>query len=417
MRQSPGSPKRTTWAVLALTLMLVHGAWAAGKFKVLYSFKGGDDGIGPSGNLISDANGNLYGTTVQGGGTTACNGPYYKGCGIVFELVRRPNGHWKERVLYSFQNGTEYGVGLNGSLVFDQEGNLYGTAYYGGAGFTGTVFQLAPGSSGWSETTIYQFCSQGCSDGESPGAGVIFDKSGNLFGTTTQGGTNDGGVAFKLTPGSSGWTESVLYNFLASLQDGWYPGGLIQDADENLYGTTTWGGDYSWPCTPGDGCGVVFELSLASQGWNYTVLHRLDGSRDGAFPAYSMVRDKQGNVYGTTTSDGAFGCGTVFELSPGAKSRWSYRLLYNPRDAVSAGSLTLDAAGNLYGATAAAMTSSTCQGSGGEIFKLSRGSHARWNYSTVYKVSGVSSGLILDQKGNLYGTMGGGYGAVFELTP
>jgi uncharacterized repeat protein (TIGR03803 family) len=414
-------------AILSILLVLAPAGWAGSKYKVLYSFKGGNDGIDPQGNLVFDAAGNLYGTTTEGGGTSACNGRY-KGCGIVFQLLPRSSGNWKENVLYSFPNGASEGVGLNGNLVFDTAGNLYGTAFYGGADFAGTVFQLAPGSGVWTKKDIYTFCQAGCGDGEGPGAGVIFDDAGNLYGTATQGGTDGGGVIFELAPDAGSWTESVLFNFCPFKpcnSGGWFPLGLIRDASGNLYGMTAWGGNYFWPCTPGDGCGAVFELSPKSGGWDYSVLHRFTG-RDGAFSNSGVIQDQQGNVYGATTSDGAFGCGTVFQLSPKADGGWRYSVLYNLRGGPSAGLLAMDPAGNLYGANSAVMTG-TCQPVGnGEIFKLAPSARGHWKYSSVHKLSGgqdgglPSSGLTFDKQGNLYGTAatgGAGYGIVFEVTP
>jgi len=402
-------------------LMLATAAWAGSKFKVLYDFKGGNDGIDPQGNLVFDTAGNLYGTTTEGGGTSACNGRY-KGCGIVFQLLPQTRGPWKENILYSFPNGASEGVGLNGNLVLDVAGNVYGTAFYDGAGFAGTVFELTPGSGGWTEKIIYSFCQSGCGDGESPGSGVIFDDSGNLYGTTTQGGTDGGGVIFKLAPGNGTWSESVLYNFCPyhTCSGGWLPVGLIRDASGNLFGVTAWGGNYFWPCTPGVGCGAVFELSPSSSGWNYSVLHRFTG-RDGAFANSGVIQDKQGNVYGTTTADGAFGCGTVFELAPKSEGGWRYSVLYNLRGP-SAGSLLLDAGGNLYGATTGLAAGSCQNETQAEIFKLSPSKHGHWKYSNLHTLSGsASSGLIFDKSGHLYGTAatGGtdGLGFVFELTP
>jgi uncharacterized repeat protein (TIGR03803 family) len=418
----------TTWthrlAILAIVLALAPAGWAGSKYKVLYNFKGGNDGIDPHGNLVFDSAGNLYGTTAQGGGTTACDGQY-QGCGIVFQLEPRSSGPWKENVLYSFTDGSTGGVGLEGNLVLDAAGDIYGTAYYGGSDFEGTVFELTPGSGGWTEKTIYAFCPSGCGDGASPASGVIFDNAGSLYGTATAGGTDGGGgVIFKLTPSNGNWTESVLYSFCPAYScgsGGWYPWGLTKTANGAFYGSTVYGGNYFWPCVPGDGCGAVFKFNPKSG--DYVALHRFDG-RDGAFPNSGVVLDNQGNIYGTTTSDGAFGCGTVFELSPKTGGGWTYDVRYNLRARASAGSLAIDSAGNLYVATSG-ITGGTCQNqANGEISKLTPKAQGHWQFSTIHSFpSGAqpSSGLIFDSQGNLYGTAatGGanGYGFVFEITP
>lgn len=414
-------------AILSIFLMLMPAAWAGSKYKVLYEFKGGNDGIGPQGNLVLDGSGNLYGTTTEGGGTSACNGQY-KGCGIVFELVPRSSGYWKENVLYSFTNGSSGGVGLNGNLVFDTVGNLYGTAFYGGSTVEGSVFELTPGSGVWTEKDIYTFCLGGCGGGENPASGVIFDAAGSLYGTATGGGTDGGGVIFKLARDNGSWTESVLYNFCPydTCGGGWFPWGLTRDANGNFYSMTSLGGNFFWPCTPGDGCGAVFELSPKSGSWDYSVLYRFNG-REGAFTNEGVIQDKQGNIYGATTGDGAFGCGTVFQLSPKADGGWSYNVLYNMRGGQSAGLLAIDSAGNLYGGNSGIMSGTCPGGPYGEIFKLTPSARGHWQYSSLHKFKSLiggnspSSGLIFDDKGNLYGTVGAesgrGCGIVFEVTP
>jgi uncharacterized repeat protein (TIGR03803 family) len=416
--------EKTIWvrqlAIVSLLLVLAPAGWAGSKYKVLHNFKGGEDGIEPHGNLVFDAAGNLYGTTAQGGGISACHGQY-NGCGIVFQLEPRSSGQWEENILYGFANGSTGGVGLEGNLVLDAAGNVYGTAYYGGSDFQGTVFELTPGSAGWSGKTIYAFCPSGCDGGGSPASGVIFDDAGNLYGTATAGGTaGGGGVIFKLAPSNGTWTESALYNFCPydTCSGGWYPWGLTRTANGDLYSTTTYGGNFFWPCTPGDGCGAVFKFSPKSG--EYTALHRFDG-RDGAFPNSAVVLDSQGNVYGTTVNDGAFGCGTVFQVSPKSEGGWTYNVLYNLRLTATTGSLAIDSAGNLYGASSG-MVGGTCQNQvSGEIFKLSPSGHAHWKYSGLRQINSPSSGLIFDKQGNLYGTAasGGtyGYGFVFEVTP
>ncbi len=410
--------------ILAVASAFQLNARAANRYKVLYSFKGGADGITPLGDLTFDTAGNLYGTTSDGG-TGSCNSQP-PGCGTVFELTTDSSGQWAETVLHSFDFSSD-GAYPFGGLIFDTAGDLYGTT-----SSAGTVFELMQGSGGWTESVLDRFGNQ--NDGSGPCAGLIWDATGNLYGTTITGGEYGGGVVFKLTPGSSGWTETVLYNFCAQSEcsDGFEPeAALVIDASGNLYGTTVFGGNRrAFACDPGDGCGVVFELSPASGGWKYSVLHKFRGP-DGAFPTSSLILDKKGSLYGTTPGDGAFGYGAVFKLTPAASGRWKYGVLYNFRTGGGANSLSmpvaLDAAGNLYGTTSASGTQACNGGDCGEVYKLAAGAHGRWKFSALYKFTGgqdggqPSSGLIFDQKGILYGTaaIGGanGDGVVFKVTP
>jgi uncharacterized repeat protein (TIGR03803 family) len=287
-----------------------------GKETVLYSFcaqSGCADGKRPYAGVILDQKGNLYGTTVEGGASSSCNG---YGCGVVFKLT--PQG--KETVLYTFcsdHNCTD-GAGPYAGLVFDQKGNLYGTTAGGGA-HGGTVFKLTPKGK---ETVLHSFCAQiNCSDGAFPNAGLVFDQKGDLYGTTTNGGSgkgcpyNDGGcgVVFMLAPEGK---ETVLYSFCAQYNciDGAGPfAGLVFDQNGNLYGTAGGG-------APRAG-GVVFELTPKGK---ETVLYSFcwqDNCTDGQNPYAGLVFDQKGNLYGTTASGGAYGCGygcggVIFKLAP-----------------------------------------------------------------------------------------------------
>jgi uncharacterized repeat protein (TIGR03803 family) len=248
---------------ITVILVLAPGAWAQGKYKILHRFRQGTgDGVDPTAGLIFDQSGNLYGVTEFGGAADI---------GAVFALIPQADGSWKEDILHSFVGGTD-GYYPYGDLVFDEKGNLYGTTSLGGASDAGTVFKLAPNSDGtWTESVLYSFCSlANCTDGVSPIAGMIFDRAGNLYGTASDGGGgrfgNAGGVVFELAPNSDGtWTESVLHTFcsLANCSDGENPtAGLIFDESENLYGTTPYGGSGCY----GRGCGVVFKLTPNSGG-------------------------------------------------------------------------------------------------------------------------------------------------------
>ena len=412
--------------VAALSLLLglltaMPPALAANKEKVLHEFHRAS-GQGPHG-VIFDAAGNLYGTTSEGGA----------GLGVVFQLKPGANGTWTEKVLHSFQgpDGSE----PQSELTLDTAGNLYGTTYYGGAsgsgcgGFgCGTVFRLTPHANGqWSETVLYSFHGN---DGFNPVGGVVYDAAGNLYGTTPAGGIHGGcsgegcGLIFQLVPRKNGtWTENVLHRF-GKGKDGSEPwGGLIFDAAGNLYGTTKYGGAY--------GYGTVFEVVPATGGRGIEkVLHSFD-DKDGSDPAFSLTLDSMGDLYGITAfggdlrCDSGDGCGTVFELMPGANGKWTEKVLHAfPRNfAASSSGVIFDAAGNLYGTTTYGGTFND-----GTLFKLSPGANGKWTATTLGSFSrklGIypEGRLTIDAAGNLYGTtLEGGIdagccGLVFEFTP
>lgn len=262
---------------------------------VIYRFAGGRDGAAPGyGNLVFDQAGNVYGTTSNGGVSG----------GTVFELTPS-NGGWTESVLYVFRGGDDGAVPWGG-LVLDKAGNLYGTTYKGGGkgcsgGGCGTVFELTPSGSGWTETILYSF--QGGSDGYAPSAGLVFDQSGNLYGATLFGGSGHGGTVFELTPSNGTWIFNLLYSLSSS--EGPYDS-LVFDAAGNLYGTAA----------QDDGAGLVFELTPGSGGWTYTALHKFTGDYDGEAPLGSPLVDASGNVYGTALNGGADSIGTVWEITP-----------------------------------------------------------------------------------------------------
>jgi uncharacterized repeat protein (TIGR03803 family) len=278
-----------------------------GTETVLHNFAGyPTDGASPGG-LVQDAAGNLYGTTREGG--TGCKPG---GCGTVFELIRcssAPSGY-DFKVLHNF-NGRD-GGGPSRSLVRDAAGDLYGTASDGGTGSFGTVFKLSPTGA---LTVLHNFT--GGADGQYPAAGLVRDGAGNLYGTTPGGGTSGYGVVFKLSPAG---TETVLYSFTGGA-DGWGPGaGLLRDAAGNLYGTTVYGGGgNSNVCSTG-GCGVVFKVSPTG---TKTALYSFTGGVDGGNPQAGLIQDVVGNLYGTvpiggatSTCDPPRGCGVVFRLTP-----------------------------------------------------------------------------------------------------
>jgi uncharacterized repeat protein (TIGR03803 family) len=283
----------TTWA---------GGAYGAGTVfkvtgeteKVLYSFTGGTDGANPEASLAMDATGNLYGTTFAGGAY---------GGGTVFEVVKSGN---KEKVLYSFGEGTDGANPVAGVTLGTTKGQLYGTTSAGGAYGDGIVFQLTGSSSSWKEKILHTFEMQ--SDGGTPYAGLVFDQSGNLYGAATSGGDGGGGgTVFELTPAGSRWNFTVIYGL-----PGWSLSGtfrnLLVDASGNIYGTTHCDGTYQ--------SGTVYELTPSGGTWTYTSLYVFTGgSSDGQFAYSNLVMDKRGNLYGTTAYS-AYGFGDVFKVTP-----------------------------------------------------------------------------------------------------
>jgi uncharacterized repeat protein (TIGR03803 family) len=310
------------------------GSWTE---KTLRSFAGGDEGETPYGGVIFDSTGHLYGTTGDGGAY---------GYGVVFELIPDASGKWTEGIVYSFSGGTD-GANPNASLVFGKGGNLYGTTAYGGDYGLGTVFELARRvGNKWTETVLHSFA--GGSDGVYPYAALIHDTAGNLYGTTFNGGAVNAGTVFEVAYSDGVRSESVLHSFLPSGGDGTNPdAGLALDSAGNLYGTTEFGGANLQ--------GAVFELALGPAGWTETVVYSFPGGGAGAFPSAGLVFDTLGSLWGTTTSDGANGSGTVFELAP-ESGAWSESVAYSFSGVGSSGGdpvagLVLDTAGNLYGTT------------------------------------------------------------------
>jgi len=397
--------------VFLATLILTSGSWAGPKYQGLHAFGAGKDGTILWGSLTLDGKGNLYGTTAGGGA---------HGYGTVFQLIPKPDGRWEEVILYSFHDPYKSNDGgtPSASLIFDGAGNLYGTTTVGGGSYTdGTVFELSPGTHNWSETVIHRFGHNDKASG--PWGGVIMDGSGNLYGV--------GGCAFELSPEAGGrWNEHILHCFPAFDGDGW--GELdrpIMGAAGNLYGTTEHGGT-SKLC--GGGCGTVYELQRTSGGWKEHILHDFGtGGDDMAFPGVgALVLDSAGNLYGTA-GGGASRAGVVFRVNRSPDGHWKTTIQYAftggaNGDQPGAG-VVLDKAGNLYGTTIAGGDPNCgC----GVVYKLAPQANGKWKYTLLHTFIGSDgaqpdANLILDDKGNLYGTtaIGGaaGAGVAFELIP
>jgi len=308
---------------------------------VLYNFTGGADGGEPYKGVTLDTRGNIYGTAVTGGGGS-CEG----GCGVVFKLTKS-NGSWTQTVIHQFSGGSD-GSGPGSGLTFDTKGNLYGMTPTGGTYGLGTVYQLQSQSNGtWKLNVIHAFT--GGNDGSSASAGrLIFDKAGNIYGVTTVGGAHGDGVVFEITEANGTWTLTPLYAF-RDQPDGALPyGGLIFDKAGNLYGTTYYAGIHDW--------GTVYKLTHANGAWKETVLYSFKGNSDGGAPISTLISDSAGNLYGTTSAGGTnCDCGEIFKLSPNANGTWTesipYRFPGTPGAGFSYNGMVADTAGNFYGAT------------------------------------------------------------------
>jgi uncharacterized repeat protein (TIGR03803 family) len=296
---------------------------------VLYNFLGGY-GEFPTSGLIRGAEGEFYGNTESGG---------FYGAGTVFKLDKEGN----EKVLHSFRSG-EGGPGPESGLIRDAEGNFYGPGSGGGAHGWGTVFKM---NKSGKLTVLYSFA--GAPDGEFPIGTLVRDEEGNLYGVTELGGSSqEYGTVFKLDATGK---ETVVYRFLGGA-DGWNPmAGLIRDNSGNFYGTTLQGGGTG---CGGQGCGTVFKLDPTGK---ETVLHSFTGAPDGESPAADLVRDSAGNLYGTTRLGGsatkcyAQGCGTVFVLDTTGKEKELHTFTGSPDGEIPGGALIRDEQGNLYGTT------------------------------------------------------------------
>ena len=378
--------------LLAFTLPILT-AWPAQAqtYGILYNFTGGaGDGGNPYAGVTVDGAGNLYGATTG----NSDGGP-----GAVFKLTHR-NGNWTFARLYN--------SGSFGDLTIGPNGTLYGINN------DSAVFNLQPPPhfvpnlfAPWRETTLYPLPAGSY-------AGVVFDRAGNIYGTTYDGGSYGGGSVFELSPSNGGWTYTVIHSFGTGF-DGNFPiAGVVIDAVGNLYGTTLSGGAY--------GDGTVFELSPANGGWTESFVYSFTGGDDGGDPYGGLILDAAGNLYGATPGLYPAGHpgGSVFKLTPSGNS-WTFSVLYtfpeSGDECGPRGTPAMDAAGNLYDTT-------YCYPE--NVFKLTP-VNGGWTYTSLHQF-GVGhdgeypeAGVTLDANGNIYGTTtyGGAYnnGIVFEITP
>jgi len=439
----------TTITATSLFILLATPAHIAAqetpRFTVLHTFTG-PDGASPYGSLISDYQGNIYGTTIGGGDTTdvpCANSPFGLGCGVVYKL----DHHGNESVLYQF-TGQSDGAYPATELLLDEAGNLYGTARGGGnanpacvfINGCGVVFKLDRHAN---ESVLYAF--NGGADGLGAASGLVRDQLGNLFGTTIAGGssnpacTGDGppgtcGVIYKLDPKGN---ETVLHTFTGST-DGYAPyGSLLLDWQGDLFGIASNGGDISSsfcgttvPALAGAlGCGTVFKIDRTG---NFSILHTFEGKDGGPFPDGWLATDYAGNIYGITGNGGSavsstnLGNGTIFKIDRQGNESVLYNFAGGAQGFTSFGSVIRDNLGNLYGATffGGDTTDPACSAVGGcgVVFRLDP-----WGrYTVLHTFKGPDGAnpwadLYMDQRGDIYGTTTAGgdptcnCGTVFKI--
>lgn len=381
-------------------------------FSVLHYFSNGPDGAYPIGGMYQHGAGALYGTAS--GECLSC-------FGAVFKLAQK-QGSWILTPIFIFKEAAS-GAFPQGELVAGPDGGLYSTTYLGNGGLDdcGVVFEVKPGTRApasvlteWSEDLLHIFGLHG-SDGCNPNGGVIFDQAGNVYGAADGYGNDHQGVVYELSPSGSNWIYTILYTFTDNNAGDSLVGDLIFDSAGNLYGVSSQGGAY--------GFGEIYELSASGSGWTENVIHSFQNGADGANPEAGLIADNSGNFYGTTSTGGAHQDGTVFMLTA-PNGVWTLNTIYAFKGGGSGpyGPLVMDGAGNLYGTT---------YGGGaygnGSVFELTP-SNGAWIYTDLHDFS--SSGLdgknpqgsiVVSANGTIFGTAtnGGqyGYGTAWQITP
>jgi uncharacterized repeat protein (TIGR03803 family) len=350
LNQVPSARSRLNvrpFASLLGFLVLLTSIARAQSFTVVYQFSGAPDGANPNGSLIVDGTGNLYGTTTSGGNYFCDSTNASGGCGTVFKVDKSGT----ETVLHAFNDNPDGKEPYSG-LLPTRNGTAYGTTYFGGSAFDGIVFEVDKTGK---VTVVHNFVS--APDGQNPYlSALVQDSLGNLYGTTTNGGTIPFfcgcGIVFKIDPSGK---ETVLHRFLGGPGDGSFPqADLVLDSSGNVYGTTFFGGSACPNEGSSGGCGTIFKISPAGQ---MTVLYNFTGGTDGANPAGKLLLDSAGNLYGTTAYGAAlcdplkFGCGTIFKFDTSGKLTVLHRFRGAPDGANPFGGLIIDRAGNAYGVT------------------------------------------------------------------
>jgi len=383
------SPSATTlirtafsFALLCALLLLAAVPSPAQTEVVLYNFTGTPDGSNPYGGLTLH-NGNLFGTTSAGG---------QYGFGSVYELTPNGSGGWSQTVLYSFcplfPNCTDGQTPTYSSLLFDNSGNLYGTTFQGGTTGDGVVFKLSLSGGTWTESVLYSFL--GKPDAANPVNGLIMDKAGNLYGTAYAGGAFDNGAVFELSPTVSGtWTERVI----ASINSLY--GGLVMNNSGYIFGTTST---------------AVFALVPSGSTWTRYTLFSFDPAQaatQGSSPNGTLAIDSANNLYGTTQAGGTNNLGVVYKLRPtSTPGKFSERILYNfgGNGTQPFAGVVLDSAGNLFGTTTAGGKNNA-----GVIYQLSPTSTGAYQEKVIQAFKGTNgavpyAGVILDSQNYIYGT-------------
>jgi len=430
-RQFASQTVLMTGAVAILCCLLMASTASAQHVQTIYSFgvQAPPTLTVPTASLIPDKAGNLYSIASNGG--DAVNG---QGAGGIFELSppATKGGVWKYTPIYLFSSQST-GYHPIGDMVMDANGALYGVTQAGGVGGSGNgvVYQLVPPAvrgGAWTENVLYAFTAG--DDGAQPDAGLAFDKTGNLYGTTSTGGSLGGGVVFELSPpavSGGAWTFNVLFSFDATSDS---PGGcspfgtLLPNFSGGLFGTTSDCG--------ANGGGVAFELTPPANGqgaWTETVLHSFvyfTDSADGSGPFARLTPGTKGVLFGTTEGGGTTGAGVVYELVPPATKggAWTENVLYNFESSSGgiypSGGVTLTSGGALYGCLLFGTTSD-----GGVVYKLAPPavSGDPWTETPLVVFSGtvIPEGTPLFSGGAIFATTfkGGtnGTGSVFKLNP